>query len=619
MTPLLSASLLVFTSGFAALAYQSVWLRSFRLLFGASTSASAAVLALFMAGLGLGGLFFGRRAEASRNPLRLYALLELAITAAACASPWLLEVARLSYYSLGGSEALGPGASVAVRLGLAAVVIGAPTFLMGGTLPAMAKAVASSGDDGRRSLGTVYGANTIGAVLGVLVTGFLVFEALGVRGTLFAAAGLNLLAALVALRLSAGMQTPVPAPTQAVGAPPGQAPSLLILPLAACAGFAFLAMELVWYRMLGPLLGGSTYSFGLILAVALLGIGSGSLLYGRGAATRRPSLADLATTCALEATLIGVPLWLGDDFARFALGLQPLARLGFSNSVAVWTVIAALAVLPAAIVSGYQFPQIAALLGRGSEGVARQLGAVTLWNTAGAIAGSLGAGFLLLPHLGAVTLWRVIVGVLAGMALFCVLADSKTSEPHSPGSSAPERTRSPRLVACLFVLLACVTATGEGPTAFWRHSPIGFGRAELAHGPLAMERAERAARFAPLWEVDGLESSVAVSRTTGQAFYVNGKSDGHVRMDACTQVMSGLLGALLVETPRTALVVGLGTGSTAGWLAAVPQIERVNVAELEPAILQVARDAALANLDVLDQPKVRLSITDGRELLLSSH
>jgi len=121
-----------------------------------------------------------------------------------------------------------------------------------------------------------------------------------------------------------------------------------------------------------------------------------------------------------------------------------------------------------------------------------------------------------------------------------------------------------------------------------------------------------------LWETDGVESSVALVSRRGMAFSVNGKIDGHATFDAPTQVMSGLLGALLHKAPRSSLVIGLGTGSTAGWLGVVPGMEQVDVVELEPGVLEVARQCFEVNQDVLSNPRVHIHIGDAREVLLTT-
>ena len=155
---------LLFGSGFCALLYQMAWLREFRLVFGASTAASAAVVAIFVGGLGAGGLLIGRRADLHPRPLDLYARLEMLIAVSAAVTPALLWLVRRSYVALGGTVALGLTGGTLVRLVLAALVLLVPTWLMGGTLPAAARAAATSDDPGRRGVALLYGVNTLGAV-----------------------------------------------------------------------------------------------------------------------------------------------------------------------------------------------------------------------------------------------------------------------------------------------------------------------------------------------------------------------------------------------------------------------------------------------------------------------
>src|SRR5688500_15341500 len=202
-------ALLLFLSGFCALIYQTTWLREFRLIFGGSTAATAAVLAIFMGGLGLGGALLGRRADRSLNPLALYGRLEAGIAATAAISPFLLLLARNVYIWSGGSMAFGPLLASGVRVLLAALVIGLPTVLMGGTLPAAARAIESSEDRGRRRLAVLYGFNTLGAVTGAVAATFGMLEHLGNRKTLWTAAVLNVLVALAALAIAAGRREPV--------------------------------------------------------------------------------------------------------------------------------------------------------------------------------------------------------------------------------------------------------------------------------------------------------------------------------------------------------------------------------------------------------------------------
>ena len=607
--------LLLFSSGFCALVYQTAWLRMFRMIFGASTAASAAVLAIFMAGLGFGGLLLGRRADRHPSPLGLYAGLEAGIALSAGLSPLLLALVEALYVALGGSARLGIAGSSVVRLLLSLVVLGLPTFLMGGTLPAVARAVEGRADFGRRTVGLLYAVNTLGAVLGALVTTFFALETLGIRKTVWIAALLNLLVVLAARSLARELagggaaREDEGAPAEEAGEDEGPRAGLLAPVAAAVVGFAFLLMELVWYRMLGPLLGGSSYTFGLILAVALLGIGLGGLLYGAGARSRRPTMLSFASTCALEALLIALPFALGDRIAVLAALLRPLGSAGFLSLVGSWTAVTLLVVLPAAIVSGYQFPLLIALLGSGRRRVGREVGVTYAANTLGAILGSIAGGFGLIPLLTAQGVWRLVTLLLLALAAVAIVAGLRAGAP-----------RRAALLPALAGLLGLAFCLALGPTAFWRHTPIGAGRLSTADwkGPNDIRAQVDTMRRRIVWQADGVESSVGLDLSEEYAFIVNGKSDGAAVSDAPTQVMSGLVGALVHPNPRRALVIGLGTGSTAGWLARVPSMERVDVVELEPAIRHVAEVCSTVNQDVLRNPKVHLITGDGRELLLTT-
>lgn len=601
-------ALLLFASGSCALIYQTAWLRELRLVFGASTAASAAVLAVFMGGLGLGGLWLGRRADRHRRPLELYGNLELGIAVSAAATPLLIGLVRQAYIAAGGTQTLGMGAGTAVRLVLSAVVLGLPTFLMGGTLPAVAHAVETEGDVGRRRLAWLYGANTLGAVAGCLLATFALLEILGARRMLWTACAMNALIAMLARvwARQAG-ERPVadaaPVTAEPHEAPPAPAP--LVLLAAGIVGFAFLLMELVWYRMLGPILGGSSYTFGMILAVALAGIGAGGIgyaLFGQ----RAPTLGAFAVTAGLEALFIALPYALGDRVALWAALLRSLGALGFGGMIVGWIAICVVVVLPAALVSGYQFPLLIALLGKGDASVGRQVGLAYAWNTFGAIAGSLAGGFALMPALGAVGAWRAVVVVLAALAIGTAAVAFRRGEAARP--TAP--------LAITAAAILCLSAFG--PTAAWRHGEIGVGRGPTADSANGLKEWVNGRRRNTLWEVDGVESSVALYAQNANAFVVNGKIDGNAVFDAETQVMSGLTGALFHPGPKKAMVVGLGTGQTAGWMAAISGMERVDVAELEPAILRYAAECAVTNQNVLENPKVKITIGDAREILLTS-
>jgi spermidine synthase len=598
-------------SGFCALIYQTVWLREFRLIFGSSTAATAAVLGVFMGGLGAGSAYFGKRIERSARPLKYYATLEVLIAISAAITPLILWLARSFYVATGGSFALGMSAGTLLRLILSALVLIIPTFLMGGTFPAAAKAFSSDEDSGRRSAAFLYGCNTLGAVLGTLFSTFLLLEIYGNQRTLWLGCGLNMVVAIFARVADRKLLNHEIFDGVSVGKhhswQNATAPVYLIIGAAFVVGLAFMIMELVWYRMLSPILGGTTFTFGLILAIALFGIGLGGLGYSKWGSKIQPTLRLFALTCAFEAFVIAIPYALGDRLALWSLILKQSAALGFGAEMIGWAAITATVALPASIVAGFQFPMLIALLGKGEKGVAQHSGATYAANTAGAIMGSLMGGFGLLPLLTAPGLWKATCVLLISLAIVC-LAFTKFKENRMFNIWVPA-----------FAVLAIVMLLETGPTSAWRHSGIGAGRAPRLRKDLnSAEDWLRTYRSAILWEAEGVESSVALYSSDAFAFVVNGKIDGNIRGDAGTQVMSGMIGAMLHSKLKTAMVIGLGTGSTAGWLGQVPSVEKIDVIELEPSIREIAKFCSPANFDVCSNPKVHIHTGDAREALLVS-
>jgi spermidine synthase len=605
-------AVLVFASGCAALVFQVAWMRELRLVFGATTAAVAAVLAIFMAGLGIGSAVLGKRADLAANPLRMYGWLEIAIALSVAVTPPLITLIGAVYIRLGGQESLGVVGASAVRLALAASIMAVPTLLMGGTLPAAVRAVTPASDAHRRALGVLYGANTLGAVFGAAAATFFALEYLGTQATLWSGCGIGLAAGIIAVVWSAQQVSGVGCRVSdeaSVGVAndeieAGLRPQLIYL-TAAVLGFTFFALELVWYRMLSPILGGTAFTFGLILCIALVGIGLGGVAYEFVFRRWRPSWSALAITCACEAIFTIIPFALGDRLAILAAEYRATAA-SFLGLVVGWTIVAGIVILPVALVSGLQFPLVVALLGQGRRDVSKHLGMTYAWNTLGAIAGSLAAGFGAMPLLTAPGLWQAIAGTLAVLSIAILLG-----APRIDGKAV--------VVVAVLVIATFASMYADGPTAGWRHSGIGAGRTvDTSAGRNVMRQWMNEQRHSLEWEADGIESSIAIQQMDGLSFVVNGKSDGNSLTDSATQVGIAVLGGVLHPGPKTALVIGLGTGETAGWLAEMPGIERVDVVELEPAIDEMARRCRELNFDVLNHPRVRRIYNDGRELVLTT-
>ena len=501
-------------------------MRELRLVFGATTAAAAAVLAVFMAGLGIGSALLGKRADRATNPLFLYGVLEAAIALSAAVSPWLTTLVSAIYIRMGGQESLGFIGATAVRLAFTSVVMGVPSFLMGGTLPAAVRAVTAATDVHRRALGMLYGLNTLGAVFGAAAATLFALENVGTRATLWLGCAIGLLIGAVAVGLSRRLQLlavreNAPAHDSIVHetAPHAAAETTnfrpwLIYLTAAVVGFAFFALELVWYRMLGPILGGTAFTFGLILCFALLGIGAGGIAYNLVFRRIRPSWSALAVTCGCEALLVIVPFALGDRLALLAAQRSQMATT-FSELVYGWSFVIGIVVLPVAILSGLQFPLLTSLLGHGRRTVSEHLGKAYAWNTLGAIVGSLVAGFGAMPLLSATGLWQAVAGLLAFLSIGILVA-------------APHVSRRSVVVVAGLAIATFGSMFAEGPTAAWRHGGIGGGRAKIAlSDPNAIRKWMNDRRLGVVWQADGVECSVAIDGQDGLAFIVNGKTDGN--------------------------------------------------------------------------------------------
>jgi predicted membrane-bound spermidine synthase len=611
----LMVAFLLLGSGFCALVYQTVWFREFRLVFGCSTAATAAVTAVFMGGLGLGGLFFGKRADTASSPLKLYACLELGVSVLAGFSPFLIDLSRHAYIHICASASPGFPAKMLLRLILAILIMGPPAFLMGGTFPAAVRAAIRPTDINRGPVAVLYGSNTIGAVLGVFAATFFFFEWCGFRHTLGYAVLLNALIAFLAFRLSSrGPSDTGKNPVSGTVEPPTIEPStaavspLLVSLSAFLSGFCFFLLEMVWFRLIGPLMGGTTYSYGSILVIALLGIGTGGLLFQFHSRSRPATPSAFAFSCCLQGFLTAATFALGDWPAILTLFMKYFSVMGFWGLVLSWSVIGFIIVFPVAIVAGYQFPLLISLLGQGDHEVGKQIGRTYAWNTAGSILGSLLGGFALLPGLTATGCWRLAAMILSGLGLtWCVAARPRPGHPGNPL----------RLVVPLGLGgAAMLLMLQPGPTAFTRHSAVGYGSLNLPRSWNQLQETISYFCRNVREEFEGVESVIGLDGSDGWNFIVNGKSDGNGLRDGEMQVMAGLVSAVFHPGPRRAFVVGLGTGCTSGALAQIPTMELVKTAEIEPRILEVAKRCSPVNFSVLENPKAQTVFDDAREVLL---
>jgi spermidine synthase len=606
-----------FLSGAAGLIYQVAWGKELGLIFGHTVYAIATVLAVFMAGLAAGSAYLGSWNERHARPIVLYAWIELAVAAAGAFSLIGLIGVRLLY--LAAYPAIGTATPLLLVLRFfgIALVLFIPTFLMGGTLPILVRGLTREEELGAR-ISRLYWVNTLGAVTGTLLAGFVLLPALGLRLTIACAVVLNVLAGLIALRVSsasahaedsASAQGPSASVSGETIAEDSSCPSRTFLLFAfGVVGATAIAYEVAWTRLLATILGSSTYAFTLMLATFLAGIVIGSFIFERWFARARRSVSFDTFSRTQTYTGLAALIFLG-LFQYIPAVVPPILRAtheSFAGLILAQFVTSALAMLPAAIIFGFNFPAVVLVLTGGApseSGYSAAVGRAYAANTLGAIAGAIVTGFWLIPALGS---FRV-VALMAGINLLLAVALEI--------SGAARRARSLALNAALLLLVA-----------FAGFSSVLYNRALTSFSAVLyfnlhgsnLTLAETAATVDLPFVADGLNASIAVNRTDNYfALTTNGKVDAS-SSDTPTQLLLGHLGAVVDQAPRRVLVVGFGSGMTISAVARYRDVQRIDCAEIEPAVIEAGPYLAKLNRGVLRDPRLHLFLDDARNFLLTS-
>jgi len=611
-------SFLFFLSGATGLVYELLWVRVLYQSFGSTIQSVTTVVAAYMGGLGLGAWVFGRIADRSRQPAVLYGRLEIAIGVFGILSPLVLGVAHWIYLGTAGALSLGGAASVALRFGLAALVLLIPTTLMGGTLPVLTRAL--MGDDRgllKPSLGRLYGLNTLGAMTGTALAGFFLIEFVGVRASLWATAALNLAIGVAAIRfgrdqsVAETVEAPVPTPD------PRDNLHTVALVLLGLTAFASLLNEIAWTRVLVMIVGGSTYAFTLVLFVFLLGIGLGSVFVARRSMPR----ADTAASAALAQGITGIGaaalfLFFG-VLPSYIIAVFQISNMTAASRLALMGVAVGAVVLIPAIGMGMSFPLLTDLASRSRRGRGADVGAAYALNTAGSIVGAVLTGFLLVVALGTQATLRVglVINALAALIL-AGLAARGIAE-----ASADDRRLRVRILGAgilgMLALVAAISAPG------WSTRLIDLGPTIYARQPMdkvARQRFMEHRGARQLAFKEGPNATVSVwEGESGRSLRVNGKVDASDRGDMDTQIMIGLAPLVAHPRPQSAFLIGQGIGVTTHVLASVPGMQRVKMVEIEPAVLAMDTFFRAVNDSVLLRPNVDAIVDDARSALQLDH
>ncbi len=590
--------LLSTASGCSALIYEIVWYHLLQLAIGSTAISLGFLLAAFMGGLSLGSAGFSRLNLGGRQPLRVYAVLELGIAACGALLLHLMPLIDRVYFAGAASGMAG----MLMRGLLCGICLLPPTVLMGASLPAIVRAVEDQ-RAGAACWGWLYGVNTLGAVVGCLAAGFYLLRLYDVYVATYTAVALNLLVALPAWRLSKPLSTGA-----ARTAPPAASPiHWTIYAAIALSGASALGAEVLWTRLMGMLLGSTVYVFSIILAVFLGGMAVGSTACswliepepgaGRGAEWARAALGWCQVLLLLAIAWAGwivtdsMPYWPINPF----LASSPWFTFQIDAVRCLW------AILPAALLWGASFPLAMAAAATAEADPGSVVGRIYAANTLGAIAGALGVSLILIPEFGTHFSQRALVALAALGAIAAFLPVILRQAPGKRTAAA--------LAAAAAAVLAVILIRASDPipgevVAYGRRSALYAGKAQI------------------LEVVEGRNSSVAISRWSDGATEID--VNGHVEattepFDMKLQRMVGHLPAIIHPNPRSVLGIGFGAGVSAGTFTRYPTIQHITVCEIEPVIPPIStRYFGHEDYNVLHDPRTRIVYDDARHFILTT-
>ena len=637
--------LLFVGSGCAALIYEIVWLQMLQLLVGSTAVSLGVLLGTFMGGMCLGSLLLPRLVSAKLHPLAVYAALELGIGAIAVLvwflMPWLSDLYTAQF--VGGQS------GVFLRGLVAGICLLPPTILMGATLPAIARWVEAT-PKGVSWLGLFYGGNIAGAVFGCLLAGFFLLRVYDMLVATVVALLINV--AVAGLALTLAWLSPHQAAKKEPSRELAERTTLawMIYLVIALSGMAALGAEVVWTRLISLMLGGTVYTFSIILAVFLVGLGIGS---SAGAIVARNSRSPGWALGTCQTLLVVAIFWTGYVMANSipywpidpALATNPwhVFQLDFLRTA--W------AILPGACLWGASFPlALAAVAARGQD-PGRLVGGVYAANTLGAIAGALAFSVWIIPSLGTLTAQRSLIGISVVAAALALLfrvsqprRDTETSEVDLRGRVGATAQLA-GVVAVGLLFAAMLTPVPWGMVAYgrhmatWKNSLVPDARAKddvvrMSAKDVHDLHDEDGKKQYGIFVGEGVNVSVAVSysRDGTQNFHGAGKVQASNQwQDMRLQRLLGHISALAVKNPENVLVVACGAGVTAGSFIVHPEVKRIVICDIEPLVptvvtpmfgkenYHIVDNIAKENPTTVEGKQVEVVYDDGRHFVRTTN
>jgi spermidine synthase len=622
-----------FFSGASSLAYEIIWTRQIAILLGNTVYVISMVLAAFMAGLAAGSIWIGKWADRRGDHLRIYGVLEIAIALYCLSLPWIISnlvpLFRTLYHSTGGG---GPVLEFS-RAALSLILLLIPSAMMGGTLPVLAKLVARAPGTYGEDMGTLYAANTLGAVAGSVLTGFLLVPRIGIQTTLVGAALLACAVGVIAIVLNRRTGSPLPPVVDDTAAAPeepteGMTEVFAIgLVVFAMAGFAAMAYEVIWTRLIALFVGPSTYAFTIVLAAFIAGLALGSMIFARFAHRFR----NLWLTLGILHLLVGVGMlvlmnvvgWAYEslrdmiDLLRDRILLLYLAEIGF----------AFLFLLVPTVFSGGTFPLVFQTLRTPKGRIGGAVGSLYAGNALGAVLGSLVAGFAMIPALGIRGALRLTIGLnlLLSLLLFVYVLWRRSKEEHRASG-----IRTGIMVAVTVGVAVLAVLLPGWPSTLLLTPPYMV----VARNQPTFEEMESQGWTIAFYE-EGVNATVAVLDGPGlRMLSIEGKPDASAwapdivarsvtrgfalpeGSDMRTQILLGQVPMFCARNHSDVLIIGLASGVTIGSVQQHTDVQSVVCAEIAREMNEASRYFSYANFNALNDRRLEIVYEDGRNHLL---
>lgn len=575
-------------SGCSALIYEIVWYQLLQLVIGSSAVSLGVLLATFMGGLCLGSLLLPRLKAAGQHPLRVYGKIEFGIAVCGILVLFVMPLVDSVYTS-----AVGHGLpAILLRALVCALCLLPPTFLMGASLPAASRWLKAT-PEGVSWLGLLYGANTVGAVMGCLLAGFCLLRVFDMATATFIAAAINVTVGLVSFGLAKRSPEYPPASDSRVVIAPGAWPVYVTIALS---GATAMAAEVVWTRLLGLMLGATVYTFSIILAVFLVGLAIGSTGGAMAARTAKSPKALLGWSQMLLAAAIAWTAYMLSESLPYwpvnpLLSTSPWYTFQIDLVRCIW------AIFPAALLWGASFPLALAAAASEEGDPGRLVGGIYAANTGGAILGALGTSLILVPAIGTASSQSVLIALCAVSGLLMLVPLLKSMRISNA------------LMVGAALVIAIMLAGSVSPVpgmliAYGRRMMTSMGRSKV------------------LFTGEGINSSIAITEWDDGAvqFHVSGKVEASTESyDMRLQRMLGHLPALMHKEPKSVLIVGFGAGVTAGSFVPYPSIQRIVICEMEPLIPPTAtKYFGKQNYFVMNDPRTQVIYDDARHFVLTT-